>query len=388
MSDDAPPSYDEAKAREFEKELAKAFLDESVRGQFVLDIDRFTSTTNDLLDKFRTVGDKLKEFDDLGLGNEGSTPLNKTWAGYRERFVKLLNDSRSLAGEIADSCDVYLKVIVKPVANLPTSATEEEKQLKGIEALLREIDTFCEEGEEIEQKASTMRDAFSTLAEDIKSFRDGFEKYGEKRKLANKEKMDNIDKEIEKLNDDLKELQGKITKLTYAMVGTGVATGVLATATAFFPLASLAIFIVGLIAVTGEGIALAVLNKQASDIHDNIRGKQKQKANLVAENNKIDTIRTDLAQLNKNQIEGVLNSLEFFRVLWAQISSDVQSIKTYLEKIKKRADRTKPGDEYPASVFSFLKTGTTLTYGLSRGLKLYNIGVERADAIKFGIPVD
>lgn len=116
---DAPPSYDKAqKLREFEKELAKAFLNKDVQGQFVLDIgmsplflstpaptrmliflfaDRFTATTKDLTDKFNSVGVKLKEFDDLGLGDEKGTPLNTTWGGFRDvRSYPLLSSSLQL----------------------------------------------------------------------------------------------------------------------------------------------------------------------------------------------------------------------------------------------------------------------------------------------------
>ncbi|KAF8310729.1 hypothetical protein DL93DRAFT_2211972 [Clavulina sp. PMI_390] len=358
---DTPPAYNEAKAREFEKELAKAFLDDSVHGQFVLDIGTSFS--------FRY--SSRREFEDLGLGDEDGHPLEKTWAEFQERLLELLAQSKTLAGEIADSCDDYLTTIVKPAARL---STECEMNLESIEALLKEIGAFLKEGDEMEAKASIMRDGFSNLASDIKSFREGFEKYGGGRRTSNQTYIDHIEEEINNLKrvlDDILDISNYMHSILkpsnipdhQAHTWNGWPWGFHRRASYYYRLLP-------------AGFSGYIYT------YDKIRADQKQEDGLQAEDNMIDTIRTGLAQLGKGQIESVLNGSEFCRALWAEITSDVHSIRKYLEKIKTRADGGN-AEDYPPSVYSFLKTGTTLNYGLSRGLKLYKLGVERAVNIKY-----
>lgn len=47
-------------------------------------------------------------------------------------------------------------------------------------------------------------------------------------------------------------------------------------------------------------------------------------------------LRQDLKHIGENQIADVISGLEFFRVLWAGIATDVQSIGEYLVSLENR----------------------------------------------------
>lgn len=100
-------------------------------------------------------------------------------------------------------------------------------------------------------------------------------------------------------------------------------------------------------------------------------------------------------QFGEDRIRDIILALEFFREIWAGITTDCQRIGLYLESIERRAAVSLPSNSFvcsatddvllhliqpdrktvPTSLVTYLKYTTTLYHGLSRALSLYATGI-------------
>jgi len=364
---DKPPSLDVETKNKVETAMLESLLTDEVQNALKLDVDSFTANTIMLNQRFREVENLLIDFDKEKL----SDPLAPAWSKFRQTYTDLVTKSERVATSISKAADSYLTTIVKPAAALHKKGTITADDLK---ELKEEIQDFIDENKKSDKAASDIKVEFTTLISEIETFRDNFSKFGEKTMSDNETKIKAIDDKLKILNEELDSINGHVARSQQALIGSGIGTGILVTATAFFPIAAIAIFAAGALAAGGSAIALAVFTKQANEKRGEIKTEEDKKKALRAENDRIIQIRKDLKELGENQIKDVLGGLEFFREIWAGIATDSQRIGEFMESVQKRIQR----DRIPASLEQYLKNTTTLYHGLSKSLVLYSMGVRDA----------
>jgi len=360
--DDAPPAYSRDDKIAIQSAAAVAIQKPAVKAQLEIDLDNFTAVIKEIKNSFRVVENKLGEIDSKGLAK----PYQPEWIGFRQRYEALLLESERTATTIATEIEKIDTFILPYI-------TGKKKPDDSKESHLQEIADFIEESQGFQEKADSLNQRFSALANDIDAYKSAFVRFADELLAKTKEEVVELRADIASLKKKIGDLNSRL-RLLIGSLGI-VIFGSVALAI-FFPAFAGAI-------VTG---AAAIAGGLATQIIANLDERAKHEADLVGKNatlkEKVATIgaiekaREDLKILGETEITKIVNGIQMLSEIWKTVFEDIKSVENYLKRTQRAVKEYENDPDAPVAIVSYLKSGCSIYAGLAQALFAYSKGTK------------
>ncbi|KAK0216031.1 hypothetical protein IW262DRAFT_190374 [Armillaria fumosa] len=382
MSDVLPPPYVES---EVQKELDKAAKDaRPLEGNHLISaIDMMTEKAKenesvlikemeqlsgyglDIENGFRQVTKVLSDIKTNGASDdmrETCTTLHKKWSEHHTEYVQLLWKSREVAGKARSAVEDFSKTLL-PYIQDPTETVESKKE---------ELQNQKKKLDQDRLQAANLSQNFNDLSDKVNTFTDDFEVMVKKFNIpAQKEKIKELDVQLQLLKDTLEGLNKKITILVAALAISAAAAGITGLLGFLCPY-----FWIGTaVAVVGTGVSGVMLIKAQQEKDDTerlIKETETKRDEAQADLEVMQTLQAALTQI-KPSAQEICKKLGAFAGVWAAIRANIQDIE---EKIDYAENTTSE-----KLFLSRVKSIQTMYELLAKGLYRYECVVTKDNPI-------
>ncbi|KAK0189707.1 hypothetical protein F5146DRAFT_1139112 [Armillaria mellea] len=347
MPDVLPPPYVES---EVQKELDKAAKDaKPLEGVHLIsaidkmaekakenesalmqEMEQLSGYALDIENGFRKVTKVLADIKTSGASadmRETCATLHKKWSEHHTEYVELLWRSREVAGKARSAVEDFSKTLL-PYIQDPTETIESKKE---------ELQNQKKKLDQDRIQAANISQSFNDLSDKVKTFTDDFEVVVKKFNIpAQKEKIKELDVQLQLLKDTLEGLNKKITILVAALAISAAAVGITGLLGFLCPY-----FWIGTaVAAVGAGVSGVMLIKAQQERDDTERLIKETEAKRVEAQADLEVMQALQAALTKIRpsAQEICTKLGAFASVWATIRADIQEIE---EKIDYAENTTK-----------------------------------------------
>ncbi|KAH9887926.1 hypothetical protein C8Q73DRAFT_794375 [Cubamyces lactineus] len=249
-------------------------------------------------------------------------PLAPKWAALRKRFNQLINESQTNAVDAYIVLDQYVAVL-----------TAETLESRGLHDFKSEVGNFLSRIEDKTQEADSIKESFSELAEDVRSFKNDIEETLFAIQPADKR----VHLELEAARQDVQALHERLAQVTKEMTSLGIAciaclsTGALSAGVFLLKLSPQAATaaVSSLLAAVPLGVSAAKSWRETRGLTKEIGERERAITELRKKADALASLKDSLKHSSKS-LDNLADKIDAISGIWHTIKTDMLELRSAL----------------------------------------------------------